>query len=314
MARPLLLGIEIGGTKLQLGVGHGDGEPVALRRQAIRPERGGEGIREQIHEEARALLWSRNLDLPNLAAVGVGFGGPVDAGRGVVTTSHQVEGWDGFPLADWLRKDLGVEQVAVQNDADTAGLGEARAGAGKGLSPVLYVTIGSGIGGGLIIDGKIYRGAGAGAAEVGHLRVGGKALELTSSGWSIGRSAREEPGKMMLDLVDGDRDSLTAEVVGVAAGLGDERAIAILDGATSAMAEALSHVVALVAPRRIILGGGVSLLGEDLWLGPIRRKLEAIAFKPFRGTYDVVPAKLGESVVIVGALALARDLCKDEVG
>src|SRR5207248_5588282 len=126
---------------------------------------------------------------------------------GVVTTSHQVAGWDGFPLADWVRSNLGIEGVSLQNDADTAALGEARFGAGVGRSPLLYVTVGSGIGGGLILNGRIYRGAGRGAMEIGHLRVGATnpatedappaTLEQVASGWSIAQRALERAAEAL---------------------------------------------------------------------------------------------------------------------
>src|SRR5207302_8463836 len=102
--------------------------------------------------------------------VAIGFGGPVDEATRTVIRSHQIAGWDDFPLADWVSDVVGLPAV-LGNDADVAGLAEALHGAGKGLSPIFYITIGSGIGGGLIINGEIYRGCGRGAAEVGHVRV-----------------------------------------------------------------------------------------------------------------------------------------------
>lgn len=302
MGRPPLLGVEIGGTKLQLGLGRGDGRIEALERRAIRPEAGARGILDQVAEAYAALLARDEARGERPEAAGIGFGGPVDAGLGVVVRSHQVEGWEGFPLADWVRSELGIARVAVQNDADTAGLGEARFGSGVGLSPIFYVTIGSGIGGGLILDGRIYRGGGSGAAEIGHLWVddgtGGRIrLEDVASGWAIGAEGRRQiPG--ISSAVD----------VARAAAAGDPRAAAILDRATGALASALGHVVTLLGPRRIILGGGVSLLDDALWLGPIAARLEALAFPPFRGSYDVVTASLGEEVVVQGAIALAADL------
>src|SRR3954453_15166517 len=201
MAKPLLLGIEVGGTKLQLGLGHGDGRLLGLRRVGVDPARGAAGVLEQIAEESQKVAWTIDTTRDRVEAVGIGFGGPVDAGRGVVTTSHQVPGWDGVALADWVRREMGLETVVLQNDADTAGLSEARFGAGVGRSPLLYVTVGSGVGGGLILDGRIYRGAGLGAMEIGHLRVGPSApesedappatLEQVASGWTIARRARE---------------------------------------------------------------------------------------------------------------------------
>lgn len=321
MSKPLLLGVEIGGTKLQVGLGHGDGSILQLRRASIRPDAGAPAILEQVVEEADRACWTLDLRREAIEAVGVGFGGPVDAERGLTTTSHHVPGWDGFPLADWFRKAFGVEAAAVENDADTAGLGEARFGAGKGRDPLLYVTIGSGVGGGLILGGRIHRGLGLGAAEVGHLWVtppddsgrGGQTVEQASSGWSIGREARRavserRPGSETLaDLVDGDPEQVTAEVVAMAAGLGDAASKAILDQAARSLAAGLAHAVTLIGPGRVILGGGVSLIGEELWFEPIRRRLDRLAFPPFRGAFDLVPAALGEAVVVQGALALARD-------
>ena len=203
----MFLGIEIGGTKLQLGVGAGDGTIVAVERAKVDPAAGAERIRQQIIELVPVLLSKAGLSRTDIRAVGVGFGGPVDAEKGIVTKSHQIEGWAGFPLADWSCRELGWPTV-VHNDADIAGLAEACFGAGRGYSPIFYITIGSGIGGGLIIDQKIYRGAGAGAAEIGHLTLpprlserfgvyrGGESysrvtVESFCSGWSIATQAQQ---------------------------------------------------------------------------------------------------------------------------
>jgi glucokinase len=258
----------------------------------------------------------------SIEAVGIGFGGPLDAEHGITITSHHVSGWDRFPLREWCRSQFQTEAVAIENDADTAGLAESRFGAGKGgASPLLYVTIGSGVGGGLILDGRIHRGTGLGAAEIGHLWAippdangrGGRTVEQSASGWSITRFAREAiasgaPGSETLaDLVDGDAEQLNAEVVALAAGLGDSCSLALLDQATHALAAGLAHAVTLIGLKRIVLGGGVSLIGEDLWFAPIRRRLDQLVFPGFRGSFDLVPSTLGEPVVIQGALALARD-------
>src|ERR687884_1917828 len=184
-ASPHYLGIEIGGTKLQLGVGPGDGTLAGLWRGNVDAAAGGEGIRRQIVAAVPELLARAGLDRSQLKAVGIGFGGPVDDATRGVLKSHQVGGWDGFPLAAWAEEALGLP-AALGNDADCAGLAEALFGAGQGLSPIFYITIGSGIGGGLIINGEIYRGCGRGAAEIGHLRIDAKhVLENVASGWGI---------------------------------------------------------------------------------------------------------------------------------
>ena len=155
----MYLGIEIGGTKLQLGVGLGDGKLAGLWRETVDVQAGPEGIRRQIIQAVPELLAKSKIDRGRLQGIGIGFGGPVDDHTHTIIKSHQIEGWDDFPLEKWLSDLLGMPAV-LGNDADVAGLAEALFGAGMGLSPIFYITIGSGIGGGLIINGEIYRGAG----------------------------------------------------------------------------------------------------------------------------------------------------------
>src|SRR5437763_2335353 len=190
----MFLGIEIGGTKLQLGVGAGDGVLAGLWRGTVDVAAGPEGIRRQIIAAVPELLTQSGVGRARLKGVGIGFGGPVDDATRTIIKSHRIEGWDGFPLADWISDLTGLPSV-LGNDADVAGLAEALFGAGKGLSPVFYVTIGSGIGGGLILGGEIYRGVGNGAAEVGHLQVWDgfamTTLESVASGWGIQEWAKE---------------------------------------------------------------------------------------------------------------------------
>lgn len=330
--RPCLLGIEIGGTKLQVGLGRRDGSLIDFERVGVEPARNAEGILAKIRDATARLLERAGIAPSELAAVGIGFGGPVDAEEGVVIVSNQVAGWAEFPLANWTRSTFGVAQVVVQNDAATAALGEARSGAGVGFDPVLYLTIGSGIGGGLIANGTIYRGSGRGAIEIGHLLVedpapasstgdptGPRTLEQVASGWSIAReggklvaSADRQAGGPLFRLADGEAARVTAEFVARAALEGDPGAIEVLTRARTALGRVLAHAVTLLAPRRIILGGGVSLIGEDHWFAPIRAEVDRRVFAPFRGSYDIVAAGLGEAVVVHGALALARDACRPD--
>ena len=252
--------------------------------------------------------------------MGIGFGGPVDDATTCIIKSHQIEGWDNFPLAAWISDMLSVPAV-LGNDADVAGLAEATFGAAKGLSSVFYVTIGSGIGGGLVVDGKIFRGCGRGAAEIGHLLVTSngpngveqRPLDLWSSGWSIQRQAREQiragigKDSLVLRLANGQINEITAEHVSKAASEFDPFALAILDHAWSCLAEGLCQVIALLSPRRIVIGGGVGMMGETVLFEPLRKKVAEKVFRPFAACYDIAPAALGEEVVVQGALTLARN-------
>jgi glucokinase len=316
------LGIEIGGTKLQLGVGADDGKLAALWRASVDVAAGPEGIRRQITAGVPELLERANLDRSRLRGVGIGFGGPVDDSTRTIIKSHQIDGWDGFPLADWIADITGLP-AALGNDADVAGLAEALHGAGKGLSPIFFITVGSGIGGGFIIDGEIYRGVGRGAAEIGHLWTRGPwgefdmlPLEEVSSGWAIQRHVqgmlhREESKSGPLDsplFQDGNHSigGITTKDIACAAAEQDSIALDSLARSWDYLSEGICNVIALLCPRRIVIGGGVSLMGEELFFDPLRTLVADRVFRPFAGLTDIVPAALGEEVVVHGAIALAR--------
>jgi len=319
----MFLGIEIGGTKLQLGLGRGDGRLVGLWRGGVDAAAGGEGIRREIVRAAPELLAEAAVVHRDLRGIGVGFGGPTDDATQSVIKSHHVAGWHGFPLAAWLQDRLELPTV-ICNDADVACLAEALYGAGKGFSPVFYMTVGTGIGGGLVINGEIYRGCGRGAMEAGHLIVNcgtrnaecgmdrqpaieiphPDILESFAAGWGIEARARSDPRFDSLRQSLG-RD-LTVKDLAAAARSGDPAAKDCLQVAIDALTEGIQQVIKLLCPRRIVIGGGVSLMGDDLFFDPLRRKLTASEFPPFAGLTEIVPAALGEEVVVHGALALAQ--------
>jgi glucokinase len=323
MGEAWVVGIEIGGTKLQLGVGQGRGELAALERLLVDPSRHAAGILDQIRAAFPNLLRKAGLVVEQIRAAGIGFGGPVDAMHGRIQRSYQVSGWEDHPLADWVRAHLGIPWVVVHNDADAAGFAESQFGAGHGYSPLLYLTVGSGIGGALIIEDRIYRGFGYGAVEIGHLRVldstapESRSLELeqVASGWAIAQAAQDHARRMIeqarsdwivLDRATGDPSRINAVMVAEAAREGDPEASSILRRAHRAVAFALVQAITLLAPRRIVIGGGVSLIGEQGWFDPIRRLVERDVLPAFRDGFEIVPAALGEEVVVHGALALAR--------
>lgn len=322
----MFLGIEIGGTKQQIGLGAGDGTLVPLGndertlRRTVEQSVGAAGIRATI-ESMLPELWGRSGVAPAaVTGLGIGFGGPYDDATGRTIKSHHIEGWDDFPLADWFKALLDVP-VAIGNDADVAGLGEAMYGAGRGQSPLFYITVGTGIGGGLILDGEIYRAVGRGAAEIGHLKVldwsrAGTPmmteLEKVASGFALGQRAQElaaegeAAGSLLLEYVDGIASKITGALVGRAAKRKDAFALRVLKESTDALAEAICQTIALVCPKRIVIGGGVSLLGDELFFDPIRAAVAERVFRPFAGLTEIVPAALGEEVVIHGAIGLAR--------
>jgi len=185
------LGIEIGGTKLQLGVGRGNGELQALERTDVDPSQRATGILDSIERIGSSLIQRHDI-----SHIGIGFGGPIDRSTGRVTTSHQIQGWDDFPLAEWCQTQLGLPAV-LGNDCDSAALAEASFGAGKGKRRVFYVTVGTGIGGGFVVDKEIVGTDRPAVSEIGHLRPGPshrgpeETVESIASGWGIAALAQQ---------------------------------------------------------------------------------------------------------------------------
>ena len=300
---PLLVGVEIGGTKLQLVTGEPSGAITARFRFAVDRAQGAAGIRQHIQSTL-----ARVQQQHRLGGVGVGFGGPIAWRTGRVCCSHHVEGWSDFPLGEWLHS-LTRVPVQVDNDANVAALGEAQAGAGTGRDPVFYITLGSGVGGGLVNRGTIYHGAAPGEAEIGHVRLdrSGATVESRCAGWAVDRRVQaviaREPACLLARLAGGC-EGAEARYLGPALEQGDAAAQRILRETCEDLAFGLSHVVHLFHPDVVVIGGGLSLLGEPLRAG-VAAALPGFIMTAFAPGPAVVLAALGEDAVPVGALRLA---------
>jgi glucokinase len=293
------LGIEIGGTKLQIVAGGPDAVIAERHRFSVDQATGASGIRERIEAALPPLLarWKP-------AGVGVGFGGPVDRSAGRIARSHQIEGWSGFPLNQWL-VGLAGTPVWIENDANSAALGEAMRGAGIGFNPVFYVTLGSGVGGGCVVDGRIYHGASPGEAEIGHLRLdrSGVLVEQRCSGWAVDRKVRQLKGSGLRSVLCDwlpETPGGEAKLLARALALNDEVAQRLLEETGEDLALALSHVTHLFHPEVIVLGGGLSLLGEPL-RRVVAKALPRFVMEVF-GAPEVRLAGLGEDAVPTGCL------------
>jgi glucokinase len=326
------LGIEIGGTKLQLGISDGKEPRLArLVRRDIDRGHGAKGILQQIVEAAQPLIQEFRPQ-----RIGFGFGGPVDSIAGTVRKSHQVEGWDGFPIVKWVEENLRLP-ARLGNDCDVAALAEHRFGAGKGAGDVFYVTVGTGVGGGCVVDGKLLGAGRPSIAEIGHLRPGlhcddpHDTVESYSAGPGIADYAREVlnfAAKQMLpysyaplnfkkfhiydsdlkDLIQRGGDDLiqiNGLTLGVAAKDGNRLAKDLLDRPVQVLGWAIAQVITLLSPEVVVVGGGVSLLGEALFFEPLRTYVKTYVFPQMLDHYRIAPAALGEEAVVHGAIALA---------
>lgn len=299
-----LLGLEIGGSKLQFVLGDGAGQIQHAARFAVDGRAGGEGIRRHIERVLPELLARGPID-----AVGVGFGGPVDWRTGTVCRSHQIEGWSGFELGEWLRGLTGGP-VFMDNDANVAALGEARCGAGSGFDPSFYVTLGSGVGGGLVAAGQIYHGATPGEGEIGHVRLDrqGTTVESRCSGWAVDARIRElvsrEPHGALARMAGADVPGGEARHLHAAVEQADAAAVQLLREFGEDLAFGLSHVVHLFHPEVLILGGGLAGVGEPL-RAAVAAALPGFLMRVFRPGPRVALSALREDAVPAGALLLA---------
>jgi len=299
-----LVGIEIGGTKLQIVLGGLDLEIENTFRFTVKPSEGASGIRRHIEESLRLINREHQL-----LAVGIGFGGPIDWRTGQVICSHHVEGWNDFSFREWIGSIVSAP-VFADNDGNVAALGEFIQGAGLGSSPMFYVTLGSGVGGGLVVDGKIYHGDSPGESEIGHVRLdkSGRIVEQSCSGWAVDRKIRV--------VLDSGRETVLRKMVGNSPGnearflsdalqIEDPEALRIVDETADDLAFGLSHVTHLMHPKKIVLGGGLALLGEVL-RARVANCLPRYLMEAFGLGPEIVLSSLKERAVPVGALALAR--------
>lgn len=296
------VGIEIGGTKLQIATGDpSTGNIEQIFRYQVDKTQGASGILAQIEQILQALPYPASR-------IGIGFGGPVNRATGVIATSHQIGGWSGFELLQWF-KDRFDASVLMDNDANVAALGEAHFGTGKDYKQFFYITLGSGVGGGLVCNGALYHGNVPGEAEVGLLQLDreGNSLESFCSGWALDAKIRallpSLPSESPLKQLVGSQQSGEAQFLLPALIQGDPYAAELLQEYADTLAWGLSHVVHLFNPQIIVLGGGVSLIGEALRVR-VQEALPKYLVKAFQPGPLVALAELNEETVLVGALCL----------
>lgn len=307
-----IVGVDIGGTWLRAACF--DTDLAILNRTELpsHAEEGSDAVVSRLIEVIRQVL----PESPEgLLGIGIGAPGPLDPKEGLIIKTPNLP-WEDLPLGKILQEALGCT-IYLGNDADVAGLAENRMGAGKGTRHMVYMTISTGIGGGLIVDGKLLTGRGQGG-EVGHMTIipdgpmcacGRRGhLEAVASGPAIARIARERLANgeksTLREAVGGDLSQITAETVGNAANAGDALAAAIVQQAGRYIGISISSLMHLLNPEMFVLGGGVTKIG-DLLFDTIREAVRDYAMHPrFWEDTPIVRAALGSDVGLVGAAAL----------
>ena len=324
--RVLAIGIDIGGTNTKLGIIDASGK--VLHRLVIPTEeaKGGEHLMAKLITASRQLLAEPKQPLSGFAGIGIGSPGLIDVEKGTVADCPgKIPGWTGMPVARLLSEALDLP-TSIDNDVKVIARGEGWMGAGRGAKHFVCFALGTGIGGGIVIDGKLYHGASFCSAMVGHIVVepngprcirGGRGcLECFASGPSIAAEAASHIMRgvetSMEELAEGDISRIDASLVFQAAETGDPVAREIVERAGFYLGIAVVTVIHLLNPERVVIGGGVAR-GGKLLLEPVRRVVKERAWQRKGFEVEILPSELGDDAGIFGAAALAFSKCEGEI-
>lgn len=311
-----VVGIDIGGTKLATVVADHTGKILFKTRNPTLTDKGPEYAIQILCDMVYETIDHVGLKQKDISGIGVSCGGPLDTETGVVYSPPNLPGWDAFPLKERLEMEFEIPTI-IENDANASALAEYRFGGGRGYPSLLYMTMSTGIGGGIVINGEIYHGANDSAGEVGHqilLPNGPKCgcgkrgcLESLCSGPSIARRAKEglenDPDSLILSFVDGCIESIKSEHVLEAARKDDKFACNLIDVTAYYMGWGIANAVNILNPN-IVLLGTIAIAAGDILLEPIRKTVADLAMSRSAEVVKIMSAELGESLGDLAAVAL----------
>jgi len=313
-----VLAIDLGGTKIIAAIISNKGQVIAKEYRLALADEGPQAVIKRILSAIDHLLSLRNIDSSQLDSISIAAAGAIDFDKGLVTSSPNLPGWYDIPLRDIIKERYAVNTFLI-NDANAAALGERHFGAGKRVNNLIFLIVGTGIGGGIIINGKLYQGPCGSAGEIGHttIDVNGPrctcgnvgCLEMLASGTAVAREAirRISQGEKssLTEIVDCKVEDITAEKVSIAAQDGDSLALEVISKAATYLGVGMVNLVNIFNPEMIIVGGGMAKMG-DLLLGPARRVVRERAFSLSAQAVRIVPAQLGDDAGVFGAAIFAR--------
>ena len=314
---PLILGVDLGGTKILTAVVNSQGELLSRDHSVTPAAQGPEAVIQSILESMSHALSEAGIATSELGAIGLGAPGISNPTTGILFTSPNLPGWRDVPLRDIVEKELDKRTFLI-NDANAAALGELYFGAARGVRHFIYVTISTGIGGGVVIDGSIYTGALGAAGEVGHMTIDDKGplcncgnrgcWETLASGTALAREAKQRikggAKTSILDYAGGHIEQVTAQVIHKAAEQGDNLAKELIARTGYYVGVGLANLINIFNPELIVIGGGVSHMG-DMLLGPAFRVAGERAYKEAFQAVRFARAELGRDSGVLGAAAFA---------
>jgi glucokinase len=310
------IAVDLGGTRLRVALADAGLGLTQRREMSTSFENGANGAVEQITALVQQALRETGLGVDAIGCLAVASPGPLDTTTGVVFSPPNMVGWGTVPLKQLLEERIGVPAY-VMNDANAAGLGEFHFGSGRGLRNMVYLTVSTGIGGGVVVDGKLLEGSSGTAGEIGHMTVDRHGppcncgsvgcLEMLASGTSIGRRFRERLMAGETSIVqEWPGANGTAAEVARAAALGDPLALDVFTDSVEALGIGIVSCIHIFNPDVVALGGGVTKSGPLLF-DIVQAVVDRYTMPVHRQAVRVVAAELGEDVGLVGAAALARE-------
>ena len=311
-----VLAVDLGGTKIATAI-VSKGKIITGAHQFTKAHEGPESVINRILSMIGSLLELKELDLSKVGGISIAAAGAIDSNKGVVTFSPNLPGWRNVPLKDIVEEKYGINTY-VLNDASAAALGEHQFGAGRRVDNLILLTLGTGIGGGIIINGELYLGPSGAAGEIGHMSidVNGQedkcgnigCLELIASGTAVAKEAirRVKQGEKssLADIVSGNIENITTEMVATAAKNGDSLAIEVISRMANYLGIGLVNLVNIFNPEMIVIGGGMANMG-DILFEPVRRIVKERAFQLAVGLVQIVQAELGNNAGMIGAAEYA---------
>ena len=319
-----IIGVDVGGTKCAVTYGQKEGFELHIREKI---RFATTDVDETIANIVRAVddvMRKNGLTAGNTAAIGVSCGGPLDSRTGVVMSPPNLPGWDNIPIVKLLGDRFGI-RTGIHNDANACALAEWKFGAGIGARNMAFLTFGTGLGAGLILDGKLYAGTNDNAGELGHIRLSdfgpvgyGKcgSFEGFASGGGIAQLARvkvsekHQMGQRVSWCAPGQLDEITARDVADAAAAGDELALEIYRISATYLGRGLAIVIDLINPEVIVIGG-IYTRNREMMEPFVLREIEREALSHARRVCSIRPAALGEQIGDYAALSVAADLIKE---
>lgn len=313
-----VIGIEIGGFGQRVALADLSGRRIGDAFEIVQPPESAAAALSRLFKLIDQLCEQHSVSHDEIVRIGAGFGGPVDAARGVTLLSHRTAGWENVQLRAILEERYSAPTI-LENDANMAALAEAHFGSAAGERDVLYLHLGEGVGGGLLFGGQIYHGVSGTAGEIGHMVIDPEGpvcscgmrghLEAVASRPAIIRNAASftnaaVEGSILLGMAGDNADNIEVDMVFAASALGDPGATAVIDQVLRYLTIAISNLVNVLNPGVVTIGGSVALAGESLFVPLVEMVRRQAMSAPGRDV-RIVPAQLGADSTVAGAIALA---------